>query len=287
MNMIVNAKRASAHPVDWSILERNGILSTNYKLDKSIGKVIVAGVTLAPHSLAGVGNVCPQATEACRNACVLWFAGRTVTKGVRQAAINRTRAFFEDRKRFMAILLCDLAKLERKGDRQGLPVCVRLNVASDLAWEGFARNIIEAFPSITFYDYTKVVTRAIAYTQGKLPVNYHLTFSYSEKATGLDIVSILEAGGNVAMVFSTKYVPSWKIIGKLPSTFAGYVIVDGDVSDIRTPSTDGKGVIVGLRFKGGNRLKEQAIKDGFCIAVPEEDDGEGDYPLEMDGGWND
>jgi len=99
-------------------------------------------------------------------------------------------------------------------------------------------NVMEEFPNVSFYDYTKGFYRMRAWLDGKMPKNYHLTFSRSEATSDYKIKTILELGGNVAVVFR----------GSLPKKYMGYKVVDGDKTDLRFK--DPKGVIVGLVEKG-------------------------------------
>jgi hypothetical protein len=118
--------------------------------------------------------------------------------------------------------------------------CFRLNLTSDLPWEKIkfnGKNVFEAFPLVTFYDYTKSAERMTAFVNGEMPSNYHLTFSRSETNSAIAL-AILRSGGNVAMVFRKS----------IPSTYFGHDVVDGDETDLRF--LDGKGKIVGLKEKG-------------------------------------
>jgi len=99
-------------------------------------------------------------------------------------------------------------------------------------------NIMEAFSTVQFYDYTKHRNRR------DLPSNYHLTFSRSE-ANNDAALEWLAAGGNVAVVFDTKKGQA------LPETWNGYRVIDGDLTDLRF--LDDKNVVVGLRAKGPAR----------------------------------
>jgi len=111
-----------------------------------------------------------------------------------------------------------------------------------------AKEIMEAFPDVQFYDYTKVLTRMLRYCDGKFPANYHLTFSRSESNWD-DCIKVLAKGGNVAAVFSKD----------LPGDHIGYTVVDGDVNDLRF--NDPRNVIVGLKAKGKARKDDS----GFVI----------------------
>jgi hypothetical protein len=108
-------------------------------------------------------------------------------------------------------------------------------------------NIINKFPTVQFYDYTK----NIKWAYKKLPPNYHLTFSYSGKIGYKNLIDkvIQETSHNVAVVFKDK----------LPTEFMGRRVIDGDVNDFRFD--DDERVIVGLKAKG------RAKKDdtGFVV----------------------
>ena len=136
----------------------------------------------------------------------------------------------------------------------GLRVAVRLNGTSDIRWElvasGEHENVMNRFPGITFYDYTKwpLERRPVERTPG----NYHLTFSLSE-ANRTDAERALLASRNVAVVFAT-------CGGPLPARYAigavGAEVIDGDLHDLRfldPVAPGGRGVIVGLRAKGRAR----------------------------------
>jgi len=187
---------------------------------------------LAPAKLSGY-NVCPMASAGCAAAC-LNTAGRGRFDKIQAARIRKTKLFFEDRPAFMAMLVKDIHAAIRNADRENLTPVFRLNGTSDLRWEtvpvdGYA-NIMAMFPTIQFYDYTKLSNRV------SRPANYHLTFSRSE-SNEYSVLSWLGKGGNVAAVFA-----------HLPETWEGYKVVSGDETDLRF--LDPANVIVGLTAKG-------------------------------------
>jgi len=71
-----------------------------------------------------------------------------------------------------------------------------------------------------------------------MPKNYSLTFSRSEETELEEIKELVSKAHNVAVVFRDK----------LPKTWEGMQVVDGDDTDLRF--LDPKGVIVGLVEKG-------------------------------------
>ena len=80
----------------------------------------------------------------------------------------------DDRDEFLRLLRDDLQRFERYCLKRSITPCVRLNGTSDIRFERF--GIMQEFPAIQFYDYTKDVSRAYR----TMPDNYHLTLSYSE-----------------------------------------------------------------------------------------------------------
>ena len=240
------------------------LLTTNSKLDKSnkrFQNVLNVGLAMAPHNRSG-HNVCPAAGY-CSAVCLAWFSGRTVTSTVRNAMLKRTQWLFSEPVSFHKALDRELLLLERRADRQGKTAYCRLNVASDLDWS----RTVERFPRIRFYDYTKVRSRVQKAIDGRWPSNYSLTLSYNEKLDQNTMRAALWAGLNVSVVFDTEYCPQAKRIGKLPRSFQRFPVIDGDTHDLRHPDSDGRGRIIGLRFKGSRRLLEQAIKRRFVVSA--------------------
>ena len=123
-----------------------------------------------------------------------------------------------------------------------------MNGTSDIHWE---RHIDMAgeYPEIQFYDYTKDIKRV----RTALPINYHLTLSYSEKSQRYSDMVLDEMDGtnNMAVVFRHK--------DNIPATFKGFTVVDGDKDDLRF--LDPKGVVVALYAKG----KAKQDTSGFVV----------------------
>lgn len=208
------------------------------KLRDDLG-LVTAILHLAPADLSGY-NACPMASPNCKAACLNW-SGRGRYPKVQATRKAKTRWFFEHRPSFLFELITEIEALERKGLRQGKQAAVRLNGTSDLLWENFRverhdmiyRNVMEAFPTIVFYDYTKIFNRLTK----KLPSNYHLTFSLSE-SNDAQAIAALRLGFNVAVV----------IRGELPLQWSGFPTIDGDAHDYRFLDPQG-GYIVGLSPK--------------------------------------
>ena len=189
---------------------------------------------LAPATLSGK-ETCPKRTAGCTAAC-LNTAGRggmfrkgENTNMIQQARIRKTKMFFEQKEAFIAQLAKDIKLGIKQAAKLGLTPVFRLNGTSDLAVEKW--GIIEQFPQVQFYDYTKVLGRKVAH----LP-NYHLTFSAAD-GNEADVAKAIQQGMNVAMVFD-----------KLPSEYMGVTVNDADEHDLRF--LDPKGTIAGLKAKG-------------------------------------
>ncbi len=207
---------------------------------------------LAPFNLSGV-NLCPMAKKAnCIESC-LNTAGRGVMSSVQKGRLRKATLFNNDTQSFMMQLVKDIRALIRKANREGFTPLVRLNGTSDIRWEGkhFRLDdklvtIFEAFPSLQFYDYTKISNRK------NIPDNYDLTYSYSGVEGYKRYVSIAIANYmRVAVVFRDRKM--------IPAVFLDMDCIDGDNSDLR--HLDPSGVVVALYAKG------RAKKDmsGFVV----------------------
>ena len=206
---------------------------------------------LAPSDLSGK-NTCPKATKGCIAAC-LNTAGRggmfkrgETTNVIQKARIRKTEYFFADREAFMDDLVSDIMRAVNYARRKGLTPVFRLNGTSDLSWEKYptrygADNIFAQFPTIQFYDYTKVLGRKVSHIE-----NYHLTFSKAD-GNDADVAEALLQGMSVVAVYD-------EIPADVPSA---------DETDLRF--LDPRGIMLGLKAKG------RAKKDysGFVIRIKE------------------
>lgn len=214
------------------------LLSTaNPKIQKGTAKGYLSFILhLAPADLSG-REVCPKRTKGCTDAC-LNTAGRggmfkrgETTNVIQKARIRKTEYFFNDREAFMEDLVTDIMKAVNFARRKGLKPVFRLNGTSDLSWEKYptrygAKNIFDQFPTLQFYDYTKVLGRKVK----DIP-NYHLTFSAAD-GNDSDVAEALLQGMSVATVFD-----------QIP---AGVYSADED--DLRF--LDPRGIVLGLKAKG-------------------------------------
>lgn len=209
---------------------------------------------MAPHRLAGVGNLCGDASDGCIEICLGQHSGAAVYyPAVIQSRIAKARRFMKNRKAYMRDMYHSIELAYHKALRSELNLCVRPNGSTDIPFEAIrdytGATMMESFPMVQFTDYTKSFKRAMAHAKGKLPSNYHLTFSHSEKNES-QCIEILRAGGNVAVVFA----------GARPAMWNGFPTIDGDSHDLR--HLDGRGVVVALTPKG-NKAKRD--KSGFVV----------------------
>lgn len=244
------------------------ITSNNYRVPKNLlstknSKTIKGeklGYTtyimyLAPHTQNSKGvSLCSHASVGCAKAC-LFNSGAARFGNVQLGKMNKTEYFLADRKKFMKQLYNELVSISWKHEevigeeligRTGNVIrykkfAVRLNGTSDIPFENLkvlgGKNIFELFPNIQFYDYTKNHKR---FENKVLPSNYHLTFSRSETNDKVSL-DILNRGYNVAYVFGVKKEDD------LPTTYNGFKVINGDLSDLRF--LDEENVIVGLKYK--------------------------------------
>ena len=213
----------------------------NTKVEKTNkdSKYLMASLSLMPDSI-----LCPNSKNAeCFEPCLksAGFAG--VYKTVNQARQRKTDYWHSDKKGFLEQLERELTNHVKNCEKKGKKPACRLNTISDIVWE--KTGIIEKFPQITFLDYTKNASRL-----GKTPKNYKLIFSYSNAPSyQKSVKKAFKTDSPIAVVFK----------GRLPKSFKGRQVINGDKSDLVNSSAKGK--IIGLLAKG------KARKDGGNFVV--------------------
>jgi hypothetical protein len=207
---------------------------------------------LAPADTSGV-NICPKASAGCKALCLGWFSGQAGIgddNGTRRSRLDKTQRFMRDRKAYLADIVRQIERQQRRAAKREFKLCVRLNGSSDIAWEGIrldnGQSLLERFPDIAFVDYTKIASRF----DRKLSPNYHLTFSRSE-TNEQECLDLLARGINVAVVFA----------GDKPATWHGFECIDGDEHDLRHLDKKG-GYVIALSPKGS---KAKHDTSGFVV----------------------
>lgn len=234
-----------------------GGLKTSHKMELSyLNGTATYCLYLAPSTLSGY-NVCP-CSKYCKEFC-LNGSGQNRMKTIHtkkldennlssidKSRVKKTKLFFEQKDFFMRWLIAEIKRAQKYAQKNNMSFSVRLNGTSDINILDFSldnKNILEIFPNIQFYDYTKVPSRFYSLSKYK---NYDLTFSFNGHNWAI-CETLLKQGFKVAVVFN----------GKLPKKYRGYNVVDGNKYDMRY--IDKGGQIIGLTYhKVANNYK-----DGF------------------------
>lgn len=247
-----------------------------------------------------MGDMCPGATEGCKMVC-LSSAGRMAQTGPIAASVKRQVTLKKNRKAFLIILVAGIARLSARARKLNAGLGIRLNVLSDLPWESYRvtldkdmaqylrdygikkaqaktyKNLMELFPHVQFYDYTKVKTRMDKFLRGNLPKNYHLTWSLAETSDNRkEALKVLRTKKTTVSVPFAVYGRTEKPLPKQltivhsdqPYTFK---VIDADKHDFRP--IDPPGTISGLRFKipkkpslkGMQTEKKIQLAQGFVL----------------------
>ena len=230
---------------------------------------------LAPSNLSGI-NLCSHASMGCIKLCLGWESGQASMvkndadlNSVRKSRIQKAQRFMKSRAEYLLDVIRSIDNAIAKAGKVDLSLCLRLNGASDIAFEGIrftiernkkgkaikitlggkdGRSIMDHYPQIPFVDYTKNPARF----DRQLPANYHLTFSRSETNES-DALRLLARGVNVAIVFA----------GEMPSTWNGFNVIDGDKHDLRQLDPKGPiGTVIGLAPKGRKAKRDTS---GFVV----------------------
>jgi hypothetical protein len=231
---------------------------------------------MAPHRLAGVGNLCSHASEGCKALCLGEHSGQagmvkhdTDMNETRLSRREKARRFMLERGAYLLDVVRSIDNAAAAAKRKRMKLCLRMNGSTDIAFEGIrftvernasgkaskvtlggpeCKNVFDHYPKTQFVDYTKNHTRF----RRKLPSNLSLTLSRSE-ANEAECLEALSRGINVAVVFA----------GAKPKRWNGYRVINGDQHDLRHLDPKGKrGVVVGLSPKGRKAKKDAS---GFVV----------------------
>lgn len=222
-----------------------GGIKKSHKMELSYNNgTITYCLYLAPADLSGY-NVCP-CSKYCKEFC-LNGSGRNRMDTLHNrnnnkklskidlARIKKTKLFFEQKPFFMNWLIAEIKRAKNYANKLGMEFSVRLNGTSDINIIEFSvnnTNILELFPDVQFYDYTKVPNRFEILSKFK---NYDLTFSFNGYNWKL-CEKLLKQGHKVAVVFDKK----------LPKFFHGFKVIDGNLYDMRYKDKGGQ--IIGLIY---------------------------------------
>jgi hypothetical protein len=219
----------------------------NVKLAKSdaIGEYLTFNLSLMPWKYSGF-QTCPIGQD-CHLDCIGHKSGNNVFRTTQIAKIKRTQAFFKIRPEFMRVLREDIEKIYYAPSPHSM--AVRLNTYSDIPWEEY--GIVDAYPGIMFYDYTKLFSRVSIRTYHR--ENYDLTYSLSAKRHNLEAIQDLNGHNRLAMVVSRpvyKSIRQTYLSGTDSFTYKGVTFYNGELHDL-TFKYPKKGVLI---------LKEKYVK---------------------------
>jgi len=219
--------------------------NTNAKTKKNVRPTKI--LYLHPSKIEGK-EMCPFASIGCRMSC-LNTAGLGVMQSVQNARIERTKHYVLDKGKFMDKIHKEITSFAKHYERKGMDVAIRLNGTSD---QPLVESLVKSYEipkNVLFYDYTKNPKKAgrRVFDDG---TTYTVTFSRSEKDGSDDqSLRVLDKGGMVAIVFD-----------KLPRTWHGYFVVDGDKRDDLMLDID-EPCVIGLLAKG----KAKKDTSGFVV----------------------
>jgi hypothetical protein len=220
-------------------------LSHNERLN-----MLTYGLYLASADASNI-NVCPK-SSMCRESCLVGsgYAKIDALSGntkVIDSRITKTRLFFANKPLFMKLMMIEINRAINKAKRENMEFSVRLNCTSDISPLAFninGKNILELYPNVTFYDYTKVKNY---WKIAEKYSNYYLTFSRDgSEENEKECLEWLSKGNNVAVVFGVTKT------SELPKKWKGYEVLVGDDYDYRVWDKLQSGKqIVGLIYKVG------------------------------------
>ena len=200
-------------------------------------------IYLSPSDLAGKRyKTCPN-DKYCRDLCLngsgrnlgLTLADENKMSVITKGRIKKTKLFYDNRELFMEIVVREIIRFKKYAEKRNMGFAVRLNGTSDLSpllFQYKGKNILELFPDVQFYDYTKVYSRISLPKKYK---NYDLTLSYNGYNWN-DCKDYLTKKGKVAVVFENN----------LPTLFHGFHVIDANGYDMRY--LDEPGTIMGLHY---------------------------------------
>ena len=235
-------------------------------------------------------TTCPQ-SGICEDLCLGETSGQNLLyggdgqfrSGPRLSQYLKTEALVVNPEAFAIAFIKQITAFRKAALDLDYHPAIRLNVTSDFTPKMF-EAVINMFPDVTFYDYTKLDTKPIA-------PNHHLTYSSTgatQLVNGEIIVNkfsnwdrmvdkILAGGKNVAMAFTSRSsMPKFVQDERTGKTFE---VWNGDEYDARfldPVREDGVGLIIGLTNKDNTTKPEDAAKkhNGFFLDYDPERDGE-------------
>lgn len=248
-----NAEMARLKSIKWQGYQRTlkevgisylGQVSSSAKLRHSeeYSLVNTYGIYLNPDDSQTLFNICPN-SEHCKENCLNGSGHNKIDRmagknHIDNARTIKTRLFFANKEIFMKLMCHEINREKRRAKLVGHFFAVRINCTSDINPTAFVlngKNILEIYPNVVFYDYTKVPNRLSLIDKY---ANYDITWSIDGSEENLQVgLDYIERGGKVAVVYGTD---------TMPKTWYGYDTEDGDLTDYRPNNIN---PIIMLKFK--------------------------------------
>jgi len=229
-------------------------------------------------------TLCAGSSAFCRNACLV-FTGKNALGGVNDwKKAGLALAMLADPVAYFRLLVLSVERGVKEAKKQDTVFFARMNLLSDIPWEELVPWLFKMFPTVKFYDYTKVYGRDPLGRHGIK--NYDLTFSFSGTNKNLVTRSLYEDNRRVAVVFlgyktsGGRMVPFRKVAG---ATASGKTIPYGfgivSETDMFAPD-ELKGTPAGMRkvitgdshdarpLDPPNRIQKQAVITGLIWKTP-------------------
>lgn len=200
---------------------------------------------LSPYTANSKGiNVCPKATNECANACLFNAGYSAIYPKIKEKRREKTEFYLSNKDLFLETLAVEIKNAIRISEAKNEKVIFRLNGTSDLDFLGMMKrkgyfDYTKVSENVLFYDYTKIFGKVLKY---KNDPKYTLTFSYSGENVD-ECKKVLEMGHNVSVVYRDK----------MPETFLGFKVIDGDKADDLMLME--RGVVLALKLKGYSARK--------------------------------
>jgi hypothetical protein len=229
-------------------------------------------------------TLCAGSSAFCRNACLV-FTGKNALGGVNDwKKAGLALAMLADPVAYFRLLVLSVERGVKEAAKQDTVFFARMNLLSDIPWEELVPWLFKMFPTVKFYDYTKVYGRDPLGRHGIK--NYDLTFSFSGTNKNLVTRSLYEDNRRVAVVFlgyktsKGRLVPFRKVAGE---TKAGKTIPYGfgivSETDMFAPP-ELQGTPAGMRkvitgdshdarpLDPPNRIQREAVITGLIWKTP-------------------
>jgi hypothetical protein len=225
---------------------KNGLLTVDnakFKKSASTGKYVQIGLTLSP-SDEGCVNNCSHASLGCRKACL----NTTVRNTWKAAVIARQRRTWyleNDREEFIRTFAREQENARKRAEKAGLTLAVRPETMSDRYLIRDLTPILD--DRIQYLDYTADPNKYREWLAGRLPDNYHLTFSRKENNEPV-CLDFLAKRGTCTLVVRDEAVRD----RVLKEGYRGYPAVDGDLSDRRWEDVGGRWIVLLAKGKAKN-----------------------------------